>query len=189
MKFLYFFYILLFSLVVFSCNKLETEDNPPLIGLEGLSCFEDKTCENDLVCINDICEKDKCLNIECNEAWAECNSNTGKCGDLKEGFCLVDGHCSTENNEFCNQETYKCDKICSPNELRCNNDGSKIEKCNANNEWLVETTCDNAKVCSADFTCKNKCSSNSYITRLKVYFTSKQTDISEYVESLTNRHG
>ncbi len=102
MKFLYFILLFIFSLYFVSCASASSKN----IGNENEVCFEDKTCNQGLICVYDKCVEDKCLKVECDK-WVSCNPQNGKCDILNEGFCLKDTDCNTKANEYCDNH-HKC---------------------------------------------------------------------------------
>ncbi len=163
MKFFYTL-LLLMTLIATSCSS-DSKDLSKNLGKEGKNCYKDKTCNDNLICVNNICkiEKDKCKDITCDKVWADCNPQNGKCDVLKEGYCVIDGHCDTQNNEICNQNTFKCQKTCIENTKKCSENTKSILICK-NNVWENDTTCENNKVCqknSETLICKEKCNSHS----------------------------
>jgi hypothetical protein len=49
----------------------------------------------------------KCDGVKCDD-WLECNTDNGKCENLKEEFCLKNQNCDTAKKEVCNLDTHKC---------------------------------------------------------------------------------
>ncbi len=161
MRFFYFFLFLVF--LIFSCSS--NNSNKENRGTEGNKCYQDNTCEGNLLCIDNICtvKADKCKDVTCDKIWAECNEETGKCDVLKEGYCVADGHCNTLNNEICDQNTFKCVEKCIENSRKCSEDVKSILICE-NNEWINDTACQENQVCqkkSDIVSCKARCDAHS----------------------------
>jgi len=102
-------YILLLSFVLFSCASTVDELN---LGKEGDKCFDNNTCRNDLICIDDKCILDKCIGVTCLNLWEKCSYKDGICHP-QPGFCSTDNDCEPVK-EYCNQEHLCKTKVCTP---------------------------------------------------------------------------
>jgi len=118
MKFLYLFLIILFS---YSCQTSST------IGDETQPCYTNNTCNLGLVCLNNVCIKDRCKSVSC-ESWESCEPISGKC-EIEPGKCGVTEDC--KNEKVC-KENICIDKRCE--DITCSNHG----KCSIKND---EVTC------------------------------------------------
>jgi len=145
------FIIVVFSLLVTGCAKSKEE-----LGIENGYCKEDHTCNDGLICINDVCIEDKCLDINCIDNWMECNSKTGECTELKENHCVQQDDC--KENEICTSEHTCMDKLleCNP---KCND---SYEVCKENQCELREGHCILQSDCKENESCiKNECVDSS----------------------------
>jgi hypothetical protein len=147
-KILYIFFFIIFI----SCSDI----NQNHTGEAGHSCYEDGSCDNNLVCIegkvcSDLCSKIDCSNGVCSieDELPICNCNSNYFLDTVTNKCLFDcsaivGSHLNDNNDGCdcdenfiiNDESNSCIYNCSdlafshPNE---NNNG-----CSCNNDYLLE---------------------------------------------------
>jgi len=162
MRFFYLYLLLVTALFTVNCSSESKEKE--VFGKEGLRCYEDDSCDDNLDCIDDKCVLNKCKNIECDKIWAECDSETGECNKLKDGFCVLDGHCNSENNEVCDQTIFKCKEICIEGSTKCSENGEIVKVCNKNKEWEDKTVCDKNDICQKmennTFDCRYKCSTH-----------------------------
>ncbi len=104
----------LVALVVSGCS---CEKEP---GVENLPCGPDGTCENGLVCIDEICVPDPCLEMEC-EGGEVCVLGScvpESCEDRKcpDGLVCIDGDCVSPScaNIDCDEGYLCADGRCYP---------------------------------------------------------------------------
>ncbi len=162
-------FLIFFTLYFVSCADTSQKTGPSNGTLNG-NCFTNGTCNDGLSCQNNKCIENKCINKNCDE-WLECNPSSGKCDNLKEGFCSQNSDCNTEANETCNKE-HKC-KVpevenctingneCSNNEINtaCNEETLKCEPIASD----CDPACETWQECSSGMclTKSDKCKDDS----------------------------
>ena len=104
------------------------------MGSEGGVCYNTLTCNSGLICIDMICKKDPCYNVEC-ESWKTCNN--GMC-ILKKDRCDKYEDCNNENaicdsNHYCITDTNPCEGVtCSGHGICLIDSVTKQAVCNCN---------------------------------------------------------
>ena len=141
---------------IYSCARVtnpETE-TPKHLGEETYECYPDKTCNEDLICKDNICEKEyinPCNNITC--------SDHGRCAlALDKIVCICDeGYHSDELNCIEDQDPCKdidcgTNGVCEvvKNDTICNcNEGYEGERCEivVNIDYCKDLPCLNGGIC------------------------------------------
>ncbi len=119
--------------LTFSCadtNKVPTKNEHPQ-GSKGGICYPDFTCDDELTCIDNICEEkvNPCLGVVCDE-WKVCNMDNGTC-NLRQNRCDRTSECSL--GQECNASHYCITPNSQCDGVTCSNQGS----CIVNNELPV----------------------------------------------------
>ena len=160
MKYIFFFFLLF---IYVSCAKpVELAQ-----GTEGGNCYKNNTCDSGLMCFEKICVENMCFNVNCVNGF-ECNTETGKCDVLKDGFCVIDDDCKSPQRPICKNRICIAD---NPPECTSNNDCTNLER----------PICDNG-VCIADDS--PECTSNSDCTDLEKLICDKGVCIAEIADCI-----